>query len=108
MKIKRFNESKKDKEVTLYRLVCVPEGKPLVVDTDNPGKYYFDSKDDVDPSVLKKKSGDFHLIKVNTPESNIDDDKSEELSALHKCKCVVLKSPSMVEIEKIEPYKKAA
>ncbi len=108
MKIRRFNESTKsiNENVTLYRLVSVPKGEPLVVNTENPGKFYFKSKGDIDTSVMKGKLGDLHVIKVNTTSNNIDTDKSEIESELHKCKCVVLKDDSKADIDNIEPYKK--
>lgn len=108
MKIRRFNESTQiiNENVTLYRLVSVPKGEPLVVDTENPGKFYFQTESDIDTSVMKDKPGDMHVIKINTTSENIDTEKSEIESELHKCKCVVLKDDSKAEIANIEPYKK--
>lgn len=108
MKIRRFNESIQsiNENVTLYRLVSVPKGEPLVVDTENPGKFYFKSENDIDTSVMKDKPGDIHVIKVNTTSDNIDKEKSELESELHNCKCVVLKDDSKADIAYIEPYKK--
>jgi hypothetical protein len=107
MKIKRFNESNSINEnVTLYRLVSVPKGEKLVVDVENPGKFYFQSESDINPSVLGDKSGDLHVIKVQTTSDNIDQEKSEAESGSHNCKCVVLKDDSKAEVALIEPYKK--
>lgn len=115
MIVQKFSEvvnESVDSETTLFRLVTVPHGKPLVVDTKNPGKYYFANKNSIDPSVLKNKGGDLHLLKVNTSSSNIDKESSEEESAAHGKKLlnalVVLKDPSKAHIISIEPYKKAA
>ena len=109
MKIKKFNESNSINEnVTLYRLVSVPKGEKLVVDIENPGKFYFQKESEIDPSVLKNKSGDLHVIKVQTTSDNIDQEKSEIESGSHNCKCVVLKDDSKAEVALIEPYKKTA
>jgi hypothetical protein len=110
MKIKRFNESTQpiNENVVLYRLVSVPQGEPLVVDTENPGKYYFQSESDIKPDVLGENGGEYHVIKVNTTSDNVDKEASERESETHKCKCVVLKDDSKVEIDMISPLKKAA
>lgn len=102
-----INESKGD--TTLFRLVSVPHGSPLVVDTKNPGRYYFTTQKSIDPSILKNKSGDLHLLKVTTPSSNIDNQASSEESKVHgKNSVVVIEDPSKAQIISIEPYKKAA
>jgi len=110
MKIKRFNESTQpiNENVVLYRLVSVPEGEPLVVDTENPGKYYFQDESDIKPEVLGEHGGDYHVIKVHTTSDNIDEEASEAESEKHNCKCVVLKDDSQVEIDMITPLKNAA
>jgi hypothetical protein len=111
MEVKKFsefiNESEKINEsVELYRLVAVGPEEDLVVDTDNPGKYYFKNEHDINPDVLKKKGEEYHVIKVTTDESNIDEELSKEESAKHGCECVVLKDDSKVEYEGSEPFKK--
>jgi len=108
MKIKKFNESIVNENVNLYRLVCVPKGEPLVVNTENPGRFYFQSESEIDPSVLDGKTGDLHVIQIKTTSDNIDESESEIESEAHGCKCVVLKDDTHAEVEKIEPYKKAA
>lgn len=112
MKIRRFNESFQpinESVSTLYRLVSVPKGEPLVVDTLNPGKYYFVNKNAIDTSLIDN-DGDLHVIKVTTPSSNIDSEASE-LESRESGKgignaIVVLKDDSKATIENIEPYKK--
>ena len=110
MKIKRFNESHQsvNENVTLYRLVSVPKGEPLVVDIENPGKFYFQSEAEIDPSILKNDGGELHVIKVNTTSDNIDQEVSDAESESHNCKCIVLKDDSKAEVSLIEPYKKSA
>jgi hypothetical protein len=99
-------------ETTLYRLVSVPHGQPLVVNTKEPGKFYFSNEKALDPSLLKNKGGDIHVIKVTTPSSNIDSEASKQESESHGKKLlnavVVLEDPSKAKIMSIEPYKKAA
>jgi hypothetical protein len=110
MRIKRFNESKiNESTAILYRLVSVPQGEHLVVNTKDPGKYYFKSEGDVDPTVLDNhQGGELHIIKVETDASNIDDSASNQESDKNGCDCVVLKDSSDAEIVEITPYKMAA
>ena len=98
-----INESQGD--TTLFRLVRVPHDSPLVVDTKKPGKYYFTDQKSIDPSLLKNKNGDLHLLKVSTPSSNIDKQSSSSKSADG---VVVIEDESKAQIISIEPYKKAA
>lgn len=108
MKIKRFKDSfineSKSGDITLYRLVAVGDGEDLVVDTKNPGKFYFKNKKDIDTDVIKKQSNEYHVIKVVTDKSNIDDELSLVESDIHNCDCVVLVDDSKVEIKGIEPF----
>lgn len=96
-----INESKINESVTLYRIVPVPAGESLVVDTDSPGKYYFKDKSDVKPDVLTKKGLEYFIVEVETDSSNIDDVLSEEESEEHGCKCVVLSDDSKAEVKQI-------
>jgi len=109
MKITKFGQfinEEVSNPIDLYRLVAVPEGEKLVVDTENPGKYYFKNKKDADISVLSNPGKEYHIIKVTTSKSNIDEDLSAIESETQGCDCVVLKDDSEVEIENIEPFKK--
>lgn len=111
MEVRKFtqfiNESKSVNEsVKLFRLVAVGHGEDLVVDTKNPGKYYFKKESDLDTEVLKKKGEEYHIIKVTTDSSNIDEELSKEESGKHGCECVVLKDDSKVEYEGSEPFDK--
>ena len=108
MRIKRFNESiqKVNESKTLYRLVRVPNGEPLVVDIESPGKFYFQNIKDIDESLLKGEKGDLHVIKVTTDDNNIDDNASEASTGANVTKVIVLKDPSKAEVQSIEPYKK--
>lgn len=102
-----INESTKINEsINLYRIVAVGSGEDLVVDTKNPGKYYFKNESDIDVDVLKKKGDEYHIIKVKTDSSNIDEDLSKVESEKHGCECVVLKDDSKVEYEGTEPFEK--
>jgi len=94
-----------DTKLVLYRLVAVESDEPLVVDTKNPGKYYFKNEKDVTTEVLKKKGDEYHIIKVTVSSSNIDEDLSKEESQKHGCDCVVLKDDSKIEYEGTEPFK---
>jgi hypothetical protein len=107
IKFKQFiNESQKVNEsVELYRLVAVGPDEDLVINTDNPGKYYFKSEMDVKPEVLSKKGEEYHIIKITTDESNIDEELSREESEKHGCECVVLKDDAQVEYEGTNPFK---
>jgi hypothetical protein len=95
-----------DTKLVLYRLVAVESDEPLVVDTKNPGKYYFKNEKDVTTEVLKKKGEEYHVIKVSVSSSNVDEDLSKEESEKHGCDCVVLKDDSKVEYEGTEPFNK--
>ena len=114
MKIKRFNESVQsvNENVTLYRLVSVPKGEPLVVDTESPGKFYFNNETGIDPSLLKNDGGDLHVIKITTPSDNIDSEASKSESDANGKQIgnaiVVLSDPTLAEVESITPYKKVA
>ena len=101
-----INESNKINEsVELYRLVSIGSDEDLVIDTKNPGKYYFASESDIDKDVLKKKGDEYHVIKIRTDNSNIDDELSKEESKKHGCNCVVLKDDSKVEFQGTTPLK---
>jgi len=109
MDVKKFsqfiNESTSTNEsVDLYRLVAVGQGEDLVVDTKTPGKYYFKNESDINTDVLKKKGEEYHVIKVKTDSSNIDEEMSKVESEKHGCECVVLKDESKVEYEGTEPF----
>ena len=93
----KINESS-NAPVTLYRVVGVGDGEPLVVDTKNPGKHYFRSEDVIDLNILKKQVDEYHVIKVKTTESNIDEELSDD-------ECVVLKNDALVEVDGITPLK---
>ena len=113
MRIRKFTDNKLNEnatgDATLYRLVSVPEGDHLVINTKEPGKYYFQTEKDIDPKVLKDNSGEMHVIKVQTPNSNINKEESETETEAHGGgKIVVLNDPSDAKIQSIEPYKKAA
>jgi uncharacterized protein (UPF0128 family) len=109
MSVKKFsqfiNESASE-SINLYRLVAVGEGEDLVVDTKTPGKYYFKNESDINTDVLKKKGEEYHVIKVKTDSSNIDEELSRIESEKHGCECVVLKDESQVEYEGTEPFQK--
>lgn len=95
-----------DTKLVLYRLVAVGPDEHLVVDTKNPGKYYFKNEKDVTTEVLKKKGEEYHVIKVTVSSSNIDEDLSKIESEKHGCECVVLTDDSKVEYEGTEPFEK--
>jgi len=98
----KINESSND-PVTLYRVVAVGDGEPLVVDTKSPGKYYFRHQEEINLDALKKRSNEYHVIEVNTTESNIDEELSEIESEKNGCECVVLKSETAVAVMGITP-----
>lgn len=111
MNVKKFsqfiNESTSTNElVDLYRLVAVGEGEDLVIDTKTPGKYYFKNDSDIKTEVLKKEGEEYHVIKVKTDSSNIDEELSKVESEKHGCECVVLRDESKVEYEGTEPFQK--
>ena len=95
----RINES-----VNLYRLVSVGENEDLVVDTEDPGKYYFKSESDINKEALSKKGKEYHVIEVETDDSNIDDSLSEQESEKQGCECVVLKDGTKAKIKSITPF----
>ena len=105
MRIKKFNESINE-NIVLYRLISVPKGEPLVIDIENPGKFYFQNESDINPDVLGENEGEYHMIKVHTTSDNIDEEASEKESEIHKCKCIVLRDDSKSEIDLIKPLKK--
>lgn len=100
-----IEHDEKSGKIELYRLVAVGEGEHLVVDTENPGKYYFRNEEDANTDVLSKQGKEYHVIKVVTDGSNIDDAASKAESEKHGCECVVLKDESKAEIQNIEPFK---
>lgn len=107
MDVKKFSNFIKENNTTtidLYRLVAVGEGESLVVNTKTPGKYYFKNESDINTDVLKKKGEEYHVIKIKTSESNIDEEMSRLESEKHGCECVVLKDDSQVEYEGTEPF----
>jgi len=97
MIIRKFNnlikESKED--LTLYRLLRIPEGEPLVVKFDDPGKYYFKSKKTADPSLLKNQTGDLWMMEVITDSGNI---ASEDDNV------IVIDDPRIAKIQSIIPF----
>ena len=98
MIIEKFKDSliqESVKQKTVYRLVRVPVGEPLVVETDNPGKYYFQSKKVADPSLMKTKKGNLWILEVMTNSDNIS---SEEDGV------IILKDPKKAEIQSIMPF----
>ena len=110
MDVKKFTDFIKEsvkinEKIELYRLVSVGNDEDLVIDVYNPGKYYFKDEGDIKPEVLKKQSGNYHIIKVTTDESNIDEELSKIESDKHNCDCVVLKDDSKAEYEGSEPFK---
>ena len=109
MEVKSFtkfiNEGKIYESVTLYRAVAVGEGEDLVVDTKNPGKYYFKNKSDVDPSILSKVGTEYHIVEVTTDEGNIDEELSRLESEKNGCDCVVLIDDTDVGLDSITPLK---
>lgn len=99
MKIKRFNSVIKESnssEVILYRLVGVPKGEPLVINTENPGKFYFKTKNSANKNVLKNKTGDIWIMEVSTNSDNISSDSDN---------VIVLDNPKSSEILSIMPFK---
>ena len=99
----KINESSETGDIELYRLVCVGKGEKLVVDTENPGKYYFKNEEDVNTDVLNKKGNEYHIITVVTDMSNIDHTASADESEEHGCECIVLNDETKATIKKIEP-----
>lgn len=97
MIIRKFNslikESKED--LTLFRLVRVPEGEPLVINFDEPGKYYFKSKKSADPQLLKNKTGDIWVMEVTTDSNNV---ASEDDNV------IVIEDPKMAKVQSIIPF----
>ena len=95
MDVKKFTDFIKEsvkinEKIELYRLVSVGNDEDLVIDVDNPGKYYFKDEGDIKPEVLKKQSGNYHIIKVTTDESNIDEELSKIIPQLEYKKIIVV------------------
>jgi hypothetical protein len=116
MKLKKFNnflnenlEGPEDTvlntptgEVTLYRLTS-----HSVVDLNDPGEFYVNSPESVDPSLLDKPGQDLFLITVTTDSSNIDVEGSEKEAAKHDSDAIVMvKDSTKCEIVTIVPYTK--
>lgn len=97
MIIRKFNNLIKEskEELTLYRLVRVPKGEPLVVNFDEPGKHYFKSKNTADPSLLKNQTGDLWMMEVTTDSDNVvsEDDN-----------VIVIEDPRMAKVQSIIPF----
>jgi hypothetical protein len=89
--------------VELYRVVGVPSGESLVINTKNPGLYYFRNEEDIDTDVLSKDGDEYHVIKVKTTESNIDEELSAQESEKQGHDCVVLKDDSSVTYDGSTP-----
>ena len=110
MEVVKFTQFLKESQsinesIDLYRLVAVGEDEHLVVDTNNPGKYYFQSKNDIKKDVVSKDAKEYHVIKVTTSDSNIDKELSDQETEKQGCVCVVLKDDSKADIESITPFK---
>lgn len=88
--------------VTLYRLTS-----HSVVDLSDPGEFYVDSLEAVDPSLLDKPGQELFLITVITDSSNIDEEGSKaEAEKLGNESIIMVKDSALCEVEKVEPYKK--
>lgn len=87
--------------VTLYRLTSHP-----VVNLTEPGEYYVRTLADVNPEFLdNKEGGEYWIITVKCPESNIDDDSTEIECAKHNCECIVaVKDVKECEVVSVEPW----
>ena len=111
MKLKKFNNFKLNEdldiveptgEVTLYRLTS-----HSVVDLSDPGEFYVNSQQALDPSLLDKPGTDLFVITVTTDGSNIDTEGSEKEAAKHNNESVVMvKDSTKCEIVTIVPYTK--
>lgn len=116
MKLKKFNnflnenlEGPQDTvvdtptgEVTLYRLTS-----HSVVDLNDPGEFYVNSPESVDPSLLDKPGQDLFLITVTTDASNIDVEGSKaEAEKQGNDAVVMVKDSTLCEIVTVVPYTK--
>lgn len=116
MKLKKFNnflnenlEGPQDTvvdtptgEVTLYRLTS-----HSVVDLNDPGEFYVNSPESVDPSLLDKPGPDLFLITVTTDGSNIDVEGSKaEAEKQGNDAVVMVKDSTKCEIVTVVPYTK--
>ena len=116
MKLKKFNnflnenlEGPQDTvidtptgEMTLYRLTS-----HSVVDLNDPGEFYVNSPEAVDPKLLDKPGQDLFLITVTTDASNIDAEGTEREAAKHDSdSIVVVKDSTKCEIVTVVPYTK--
>jgi hypothetical protein len=116
MKLKKFNnflnenlEGPQDTvvdtptgEVTLYRLTS-----HSVVDLNDPGEFYVNSPESVDPSLLDKPGQDLFLITVTTDGSNIDVEGSKaEAEKQGNDAVVMVKDSTKCEIVTVVPYTK--
>lgn len=88
--------------VTLYRLTS-----HSVVDLNDPGEFYVDNLEAVDPSLLENPGQDLFLLTVTTDSSNIDEEGSKaEAEKLGNESIIMVKNSALCEVEKVEPYKK--
>jgi hypothetical protein len=116
MKLKKFNnflnenlEGPQDTvvdtptgEVTLYRLTS-----HSVVDLNDPGEFYVNSPESVDPRLLDKPGQDLFLITVTTDGSNIDVEGSKaEAEKQGNDAVVMVKDSTKCEIVTVVPYTK--
>jgi hypothetical protein len=116
MKLKKFNNFKLNEnleglqdtnmattgEITLYRLTS-----HSVVDLNDPGEFYVNSPESVDPKLLDKPGQDLFLITVTTDGSNIDTEGSEKEAAKQDNEAIVMvKDSTKCEIVTIVPYTK--
>jgi hypothetical protein len=117
MKLKKFNNFKLNEdlegpqdtvvdtptgEVTLYRLTS-----HSVVDLNDPGEFYVNSQQALDPSLLDKPGTDLFVITVTTDSSNIDTEGSEKEATKHNNESIVMvKDSTKCEIVTIVPYTK--
>jgi len=116
MKLKKFNnflneslEGPQDTvvdtptgEVTLYRLTS-----HSVVDLNDPGEFYVNSQESLDPSLLDKPGTDLFVITVTTDGSNIDTEGSEKEATKHNNESIVMvKDSTKCEVVTIVPYTK--
>jgi hypothetical protein len=89
-------------EVTLYRLTS-----HSVVDLNDPGEFYVNSPESVDPNLLDKKGTELFLITVTTDASNIDADGSEKEAAKHDNESIIMvKDSTLCDIVTVVPYTK--
>lgn len=115
MKLKKFNnflnenlEGPQDTvdtptgEVTLYRLTS-----HSVVDLNDPGEFYVNSPESVDPKLLDKPGQDLFLITVTTDASNIDAEGSKtEAEKQGNDAVVMVEDSTKCEIVTVVPYTK--